>query len=80
MSTLAGKVALVTGAGQGVGAGIARVLAEQGATIVVNDLFPERAEAVAGEVLPIRVALYGAAKAGAIGLTKHLAHEVGRPA
>jgi 3-oxoacyl-[acyl-carrier protein] reductase len=50
MSTLAGKVALVTGAGQGVGAGIARVLAEQGATIVVNDLFPERAEAVAGEV------------------------------
>jgi NAD(P)-dependent dehydrogenase (short-subunit alcohol dehydrogenase family) len=33
----------------------------------------------AGRVgLPIRVALYGAAKAGAIGLTKHLAHEVGR--
>jgi NAD(P)-dependent dehydrogenase (short-subunit alcohol dehydrogenase family) len=33
----------------------------------------------AGRVgLPIRVALYGAAKAGAIGLTKHVAHEVGR--
>lgn len=32
----------------------------------------------AGRVgLPIRVSLYGAAKAGAIGLTKHLAHEVG---
>jgi NAD(P)-dependent dehydrogenase (short-subunit alcohol dehydrogenase family) len=27
--------------------------------------------------LPIRVSLYGAAKAGAIGLMKHLAHEVG---
>ena len=27
--------------------------------------------------LPIRVALYGAAKAGAIGLMKHVAHEVG---
>jgi NAD(P)-dependent dehydrogenase (short-subunit alcohol dehydrogenase family) len=26
---------------------------------------------------PIRVSLYGAAKAGAIGLMKHLAHEVG---
>jgi len=170
MSTLDGKVALVTGAGQGVGAGIARVLAERGADVVVNDLFPERAEAVAAEVggravafdvtdlgavqagfaaagpvdvlvnnagiptdgfpqvdfkdsdpavwrrfvdlnlygvlncthaalasmcergwgrvitisseagrvgLSIRVALYGAAKAGAIGLMKHLAHEVG---
>jgi NAD(P)-dependent dehydrogenase (short-subunit alcohol dehydrogenase family) len=167
---LAGKVALVTGAGQGVGAGIARVLADRGATVVVNDLAAERAEAVAADVggravpfdvtdlaavragftdagpidvlvnnagiptdgfpqvdfkdsdpavwrrfvdlnlygvlhcthaalpgmcergwgrvitisseagrigLPIRVALYGAAKAGAIGFTKHLAHEVG---
>jgi len=161
----------VTGAGQGVGAGIARALAEHGVAVVVNDLFPDRAEAVAAEVggravafdvtdldavragfatagpvdilvnnagipadgfpqvdfkdsdpelwrrfvdlnlygvlncthtvlpgmcdrgwgrvitisseagrvgLPIRVALYGAAKAGALGLTKHLAHEVGR--
>ena len=161
----------MTGAGQGVGAGIARALAEHGVAVVVNDLFPDRAEAVAAEVggravafdvtdldavragfatagpvdilvnnagipadgfpqvdfkdsdpelwrrfvdlnlygvlncthtvlpgmcdrgwgrvitisseagrvgLPIRVALYGAAKAGALGLTKHLAHEVGR--
>ena len=171
MSPLAGRAALVTGAGQGVGAGIVRALAAQGASVVVNDLFVERAEAVAAEVggravafdvtdleavqagfaeagpvdilvnnagipadgfpqvdfkdadpalwrrfvdlnlygvlncahtalpgmcergwgrvitisseagrvgLPIRVALYGAAKAGAIGLTKHVAHEVGR--
>jgi len=171
MSSPAGKVALVTGAGQGVGAGIARVLADQGASVVVNDLFAERAEAVANTIggralafdvtdlaavragfaeigpvdilvnnagipadgfpqvdfkdsdpelwhrfidlnlygvmhcthtalpgmcergwgrvitisseagrvgLPIRVAMYGAAKAGAIGLMKHLAHEVGR--
>jgi NAD(P)-dependent dehydrogenase (short-subunit alcohol dehydrogenase family) len=170
MSTLEGRTALVTGAGQGVGAGIARVLVERGATVVVNDLFPERAETVAAKVggraiafdvtdltavqagfaeagpvdilvnnagiptdgfpqvdfkdsdpvvwrrfvdlnlygvlncthtalagmcerrwgrvvtisseagrvgLPIRVALYGAAKAAAIGLTKHIAHEVG---
>jgi NAD(P)-dependent dehydrogenase (short-subunit alcohol dehydrogenase family) len=170
MSALAGKVALVTGAGQGVGAGIARVLADEGAAVVVNDLLPERAEVVAAEVggravafdvtdlaavqagfaeagpvdilvnnagipvagfrqvdfkdsdpelwhrfvdlnlygvihcthtalagmcergwgrvitisseagrvgMPIRVSLYGAAKAGAIGLMKHLAHEVG---
>jgi 2-hydroxycyclohexanecarboxyl-CoA dehydrogenase len=167
---LEGKVALVTGGGQGVGAGIARVLSEHGADVVVNDLFADRAKQVADGVggraiafdvtdleavragfaeagpvdilvnnagiptdgfpqvdfkdtdpalwarfvdlnlygvmncthtalpgmcergwgrvvtisseagrvgLPIRVALYGAAKAGAIGLMKHLAHEVG---
>ena len=170
MSTLGGRTALVTGAGQGVGAGIAKALAEQGADVIVNDLFTNRAEAVAAAIgaralafdvtdlaavqaafaqagpvdilvnnagiptngfpqvdfkdsdpelwarfvdlnlygvmncthtalqgmcergwgrvitiaseagrvgLPIRVSLYGAAKAGAIGLMKHVAHEVG---
>src|SRR5690606_3406672 len=172
MSSLGGRTALVTGAGQGVGKGIAQVLAEQGADVIVNDLFADRAEAVAAEIggsaralafdvtdlaaveaafaeagpvdvlvnnagiptagfpqvdfkdsdpelwarfvdlnlygvmncthtalpgmcergwgrvitiaseagrvgLPIRVSLYGAAKAGAIGLMKHVAHEVG---
>jgi 3-oxoacyl-[acyl-carrier protein] reductase len=38
MYSLAGKIALVTGASRGLGAGIARALASAGADVVVNYL------------------------------------------
>lgn len=43
MFDLSGKTALVTGAGQSVGAGIVQALASQGAVVVVNDVVAERA-------------------------------------
>ncbi len=43
-----GRVAIVTGAGQGIGEGIASHLAAGGAKVVVNDVVRERVERVAG--------------------------------
>jgi 3-oxoacyl-[acyl-carrier protein] reductase len=47
---LAGKVAIVTGAGSGFGEGIARRFAEEGAAVVVNDIVETAARRVAREI------------------------------
>lgn len=49
-ASFAGRNALITGAGQGVGRGIALHLAGLGCAVVVNDLFADRAEAVVREI------------------------------
>ncbi|MBF2755269.1 MAG: SDR family oxidoreductase [Gammaproteobacteria bacterium AqS3] len=50
MERLTGKVALITGAARGLGAAMARRFRDEGATVVVNDLNQEAAEAVAQSV------------------------------
>lgn len=50
MADLTGKVALVTGAGQGVGQGIALALADRGAKIVVTGRTLEKLEATCAEI------------------------------
>ncbi len=44
------RVAVITGAGQGIGAGIARVLGDGGAKVVVNDLVEDRAQESVAEL------------------------------
>jgi 3-oxoacyl-[acyl-carrier protein] reductase len=47
---LENKVAIVTGAGRGIGESIARTLTGAGAKVAVNDINPDRAERVASQI------------------------------
>src|ERR1700733_7866924 len=50
MGRLEGKTALVTGAAKGLGAAIVQRFAEQGATVIVNDLNADEAQAMARKI------------------------------
>ena len=48
---LSGKVALITGSGQGIGAGIARVFATAGAKVMVVNRTPENGQRTVDEIM-----------------------------
>jgi NAD(P)-dependent dehydrogenase (short-subunit alcohol dehydrogenase family) len=64
---LSGRRVLVTGAGQGVGSGIAKGFAAAGADVVVNDVRPERADATVKEIRE----LGGSAEASIFDVTRY---------
>ena len=48
---LANKVAAITGAAQGIGRGIARMFAREGAAVVIGDIQDDKGAAVAAEII-----------------------------
>jgi NAD(P)-dependent dehydrogenase (short-subunit alcohol dehydrogenase family) len=57
---LDGRVAVVTGAGQGIGAACARALGEAGATVVVTDFMTDRVESSVAELRQLNIKAHGA--------------------
>lgn len=51
---LKNQISLVTGAGQGIGKGIALRLAQEGALVIVNDIDYQKAEEVASEIKQLK--------------------------
>lgn len=50
MTDIAGRAAVVTGSGSGIGEGLAKELAKAGASVAIADIILENAERVAGEI------------------------------
>src|SRR5581483_5069519 len=50
MTEIKGRAAVVTGGGGGIGMGLAKELAKQGASVAVADIILENAQKIAGEI------------------------------
>lgn len=77
------RVAVVTGSGQGIGAGIARAFGAAGASVVVNDVAGDRVTAVAQELRDLGASAIGveanvSTTAGAQALVDRTVAEFGR--
>ena len=59
MAQLDGRIAIVTGAGQGIGYGVATCLARAGANVVVNDSVPERITRAVTDIAALGVQALG---------------------
>ncbi|WP_371433363.1 SDR family NAD(P)-dependent oxidoreductase [Novosphingobium sp.] len=67
MSRLAGKVAIVTGGGGGIGSAVARRLVSEGARVAVADIFEDSARRVAGPLGDAAIAVqFDAASADSV--------------
>jgi 2-hydroxycyclohexanecarboxyl-CoA dehydrogenase len=80
---LDGRVVIVTGASRGIGRGVARHLAANGARLALTGRKPERLEAIAAEVAqlgadPIAVSVDVADRAGAFSLVEKTVARFGR--
>ncbi|MGI9523862.1 MAG: SDR family NAD(P)-dependent oxidoreductase [Hyphomicrobiaceae bacterium] len=51
MNSLAGKVAMISGAARGIGAATARCMAEAGASVVIGDVLKEAGRAIVAEII-----------------------------
>jgi 3-oxoacyl-[acyl-carrier protein] reductase len=78
MGRLENKVALVTGAGAGLGAQIARRFRGEGAELIVNDLRAEAAQKLAEEVGGVAMVCDVADSAAVRGMFERVASEFGR--
>ncbi len=56
---LDGRVAVITGAGQGIGAACARALGEAGAVVIVADFMPDRIDSSVSELKKLGIAAHG---------------------